>query len=81
VTAPTPLRALDARDYADVARRNGIPQSAHALVLAGRLLPLRVGRRTFYAWSEVLAVMPGWAREQNAVQTSLAVVSLGGTRG
>lgn len=77
---PEPLQALDARTFPGVARRNGITQTAHALVLAGRLLPLQVGRRTYYAWGEVVAVMPGWARRQQAALGGSGTVLLGGGR-
>ncbi|TDD32474.1 hypothetical protein E1287_22565 [Actinomadura sp. KC06] len=56
------IHLLDARFFPAVAARNGIRQTERALIFAGRLEPLQVGRRTCYRWRDVLDVMPDWAR-------------------
>lgn len=74
---PRPLHLLDARAYPAVASRSGIREPEMALVLAGRLLRLQVGRRTYYRWVDLLAVMPEWARRENAPLSGATYVPAG----
>lgn len=57
---------LDARAFAVVAPAAGIRESAQTLILTGRLVPVTVGRRRYYMWRDLLALMPTWARRQHA---------------
>lgn len=70
------IHLLDARYFPAVAARNGIAQSARSLTLTGRLTPIAVGRRTYYRWRDILALMPGWARALHAAVAVDPVVSV-----
>jgi hypothetical protein len=60
------IHLLEAEKFDSIARQSGITQTARELITAGHLTPVVVGRRTFYRWMDVLAVMPPWARKQHA---------------
>lgn len=72
----TSIHLLDARYFPAVAARNGIRQTARALTFTGRLEPITVGRRTYYRWRDILAVMPDWARSLHAAVAVEPVVSI-----
>lgn len=65
MAAPT-INLLDARAFPRIAPAAGITESARALVLAGRLTPVVVGRVTFYRWMDLIPLMPAWARGRHA---------------
>lgn len=69
------IHLLDAVFFPAVAARNGIAQSARSLIFAGRLLPLTVGRRTYYLWSELLDLMPDWARRRHTAVDTTPIAS------
>ncbi|WP_242890132.1 hypothetical protein [Actinomadura litoris] len=59
---PSPLALLPTTSFLGIAAASGITATARELTLAGRLVPLSVGRRTYYRWPDVIAVMPPASR-------------------
>lgn len=57
---------LDARTFSGIAVLNGIRTPERQLVVTGQLTPLQVGRRGFYDWREVLALIPEHRRARFA---------------
>lgn len=60
------IHLLEARHFPVIAARNGITQSARTLTFEGRLIPVEVGRRTYYRWRDILPLMPDQARRRHA---------------
>lgn len=61
--APPRERLLPTALYGAAAARYGIRETAETLMLSGRLTRVHVGRTDYYPWSELVAVMPEWARK------------------
>lgn len=57
------LNLLDTREFPRLAVDLGITQPAEALMFDGRLLRIFVGRRSYFRWDDLLALMPDWSRE------------------
>ncbi|WP_433330098.1 hypothetical protein [Spirillospora sp. CA-294931] len=69
------IHLMDARHYARLAPELGINETARTLISTGRLVPVNIGPRTYYRWSELIPLLPADKRPSFLTEFTAPVVT------